>query len=116
MAAGSCFAQVGGYWPARSPTLPARPFRIHAVEMGDVGEAPIQILSVYGLGSSKLNHAPRAMLVVFGPRARPSRYMHKGVAGELFVDLILGGFDVWPEPGKESVATTQASFYVTNIP
>lgn len=27
------------------------------------------------------------------------------VAGELFVDLILGGFDVWPEPGKESVAS-----------
>jgi sugar/nucleoside kinase (ribokinase family) len=26
------------------------------------------------------------------------------VAGELFMDLILSGFDVWPEPGRESFA------------
>src|ERR1700730_18348625 len=26
------------------------------------------------------------------------------VAGELYVDLILGGFDFWPQPGQEAFA------------
>ena len=27
------------------------------------------------------------------------------LAGELYIDLIMSGFDVWPRPGHESVAS-----------
>ena len=34
----------------------------------------------------------------------PSKPLDAIVAGELYTDLILSGFDFWPQPGQEAFA------------